>query len=674
MFNLLRNYLVLIIFASLNFISINVDGQVFKWAKTLGGSSMESANKMIWDKDGNILIVGEFRGTVDFDPGPGVHNLVSAGYSDIFLLKLDASGNYLWSYSFGSTGSDYAPKVKCDLSGNIYVVGAFTYQVDFDPGPNTFTLSSLGSNEDGFILKLSPSGSFIYAKSFGGSSYDFARAITFDSLNNAYITGSYLNQVDFDPGPSSYTLFSNGVDDIFILKLDSMGNFKWAKSIGSSGNDYGYDIKAVDGGLLISGSIALIVDMDPGPAVYNLTSGAFNSFIMKLDYAGSFMWAKVLFGASNDITTMETDKYGNIFTGVTFGGGTVDFDPGSGTQNVSVYTGNNAFLLKLNSSGNFVYVKQLIGRNNRSRDIKLDDSSNIYIAGTFDGTTDFDPGIASYSLSSVDTTELGDVFFLKLDSLGNFKWAKSIGGYSAENVSSILLDNAKNIIAVGSFTGTVDFNPPNNVTFSSTMSNISDVFLIKYAQPCSAPGSISMSNIGKYSGKMNWAAAPGITTYQVRYRVNGTTTWIYKNSSNPYKFLTGLQAGTSYQCQVRSKCSVSPITWSAWTAIVVFTTNPPLVNEQLSKEISSVDENPISLIAYPVPAINTINFELSGMRDGSASLTITNVLGQQVYVGNVESIDQFMETTIDISEFKKGIYFVKITNDSEDANTRIIVE
>jgi hypothetical protein len=99
-----------------------------------------------------------------------------------------------------------------------------------------------------------------------------------------------------------------------------------------------------------------------------------------------------------------------------------------------------------------------------------------------------------------------------------------------------------------------------------------------------------------------------------------------------------------------------------------------LVNEPLSKEISSVDENPISLIAYPVPAINTINFELSGMRDGSASLTITNVLGQQVFVGNVESIDQFMETTIDISEFKKGIYFVKITNESEDANTRIIVE
>ena len=665
------------IFISCCFIISAVEAQNFNWAKSQGGSSEDTPSKIVLDNNGNIVEVGQFNGTADVDPGPGIHNLVSAGGQDVFIVKLDASGNYLWSYNIGSSGGEVAGDVQCDGNGNIYITGWYSGQVDFDPGPNATVLSSFSGTQDLFILKLSSSGTFLFAKSIGGSGYDAGNNLTLDSLNNIYVSGNYLNTVDFDPGAGVANLSSNGIDDFFVLKLDSQGNFVWAKSFGGIGNEYAFDIRAGNGGVVVTGLINSITDMDPGPAVYNLTPSVFNSYVLKLSYSGNLIWAKLLFGnANNYITGLAFDHASNVLVCGHFGGGNVDFDPGPAVYTLSEFSGNqSSFVLKLDPSGNFLLAGKWSGNGNLyCNDIQSDDSSNYYVGGAFNGLADFNPGSGVYSLSSKDTTGKGDAYLMKLNAAGDFVWAKGIGGYEADELQSILVDGARNIYAAGKYRGSVDFDPPNNVNLSSVSPTLSDVFLLKYSQPCAAPSGLTISNIARYSAKMNWSAAAGVTQYQVRYRPTGTTTWLYKSSTNAYKFLTGLTAGTPYQCQVRSKCSISPLTWSEWIPKVSFTTSPPLADEVLQKDMQANGMSEISLDVFPVPAHDKISVQLTGMSDGTCSVTLINILGQPVYKGQFASADGYTEAELDIALLLPGIYFMEVSNQQETVSTRLLIE
>ncbi|MBK8619436.1 MAG: SBBP repeat-containing protein [Anaerolineales bacterium] len=100
---------------------------------------------------------------------------------------------------------------------------------DFDPSPDTAYLTSAGQ-QDIFISKLDSNGNYVWAKSMGGTDYDYANGISVDSSGNVYTTGTFLNTVDFDPGPNDANLSSVGWNDIFISKLDGSGNYVWARA------------------------------------------------------------------------------------------------------------------------------------------------------------------------------------------------------------------------------------------------------------------------------------------------------------------------------------------------------------------------------------------------------------------------------------------------------------
>ena len=167
---------------------------------------------------GEAIIIGDFSGTVDFDPGIGVSNLTSNGYRDVFIEKLDANGNFVWAKSMGGTLHDYGFSITSDALGNVYVTGYFLETVDFDPGPATFNLTSNGFT-DIFILRLDASGNFVWAKSVGGSAHDNGQSITTDASGNVYVTGWYSGSLDFDPDPTTFNLTSIGGSDVFVQKL-----------------------------------------------------------------------------------------------------------------------------------------------------------------------------------------------------------------------------------------------------------------------------------------------------------------------------------------------------------------------------------------------------------------------------------------------------------------------
>jgi len=288
-----------------------------------------------------------FRDTVDFNPGTGTFNLISKGITDIYIQKLDSTGNFLWAKQMGSTGWDECRSIVTDAKGSVYSTGFFSDTADFDPGIATFELISKG-DVDIYVQKLDSAGNFLWVEQMGGIERDWGLSLSVDTYGNVYSTGYFEDTVDFDPGVGTFNLTSNGFEDIYIQKLDSSGNFQWVKQIGGVYDDHGLSIIVDDSkNIYLTGLFIDSVDFDPGPNTFNLTTLSVSGYVQKLDSLGRFLWAKRIGGDNHPgrgISITYDSK--NIVIAGTFKG-TGDFDPGPDTFNL-VFQGNwDIYVLKL---------------------------------------------------------------------------------------------------------------------------------------------------------------------------------------------------------------------------------------------------------------------------------------------------------------------------------------
>src|SRR6185295_16852286 len=144
--------------------------------------------------------------------------------------------DFQWAYKDGGNGTDIGQGITVDASGNIYVTGNFQGTVDFDPGVAVSNLTATGG-DDIFISKSDAAGNFIWAKKIGGFGLDHSFEIVVDGSGNVYTVGDFEGTVDFDPGTGIFNLVSAGGQDAFISKLNSSGEFVWAKRMGASDDD-----------------------------------------------------------------------------------------------------------------------------------------------------------------------------------------------------------------------------------------------------------------------------------------------------------------------------------------------------------------------------------------------------------------------------------------------------
>ncbi|ARN77876.1 hypothetical protein BST97_07600 [Nonlabens spongiae] len=214
---------------------LNAQG-ILEWSHSIGGAFADEGFAIEADASGNVYVFGEFNFDVDFDPGAGVFNLNQGTGGKVFLLKLNAQGDFVWAKAIGGPfangGVEAGNSLKLDSSGNIYVNGSFDGTPDFDPGTGVVSITSNGS-EDIYVAKYDNNGGLIWVKGFGGAERDEAFFLDIDAAGNVYSTGRFRDVVDFDPGSGTSTLTSTGVYDVFVHKMDTNGNYQWSKSFGA---------------------------------------------------------------------------------------------------------------------------------------------------------------------------------------------------------------------------------------------------------------------------------------------------------------------------------------------------------------------------------------------------------------------------------------------------------
>jgi hypothetical protein len=354
------------------------------WARRPGGRSLAL------DPAGNVLVSGEYFGTVAF--GPTV--ATSAGGADIFLLKYDNAGTLLWSRQFGGTQDDNGSRVATDAAGNIYVAGDFRLSVAF----GTNTLTSAGGS-DFYLLKFDPSGALLWARQAGGAGNESNARVAVDAAGNALVTGAFQGTATF----GTNTLASLGGNDVFIAKFDPAGNVLWARRAGGSGDDLGNELTVGPAGsVFVAGEFTGVA----GFGTTNLNGlGGTDAFVAQYDAAGALVRLWHVGSAGEDRARgVGVDAAGNLHVHGEFTG-TLTY---RGLPVTSIGGGRDLFVLKTDGAGNPIWLKRAGGAGaDISGNLALAPNGDVLLTGATVGNAGFDNlALASAGGSDVYLTKI----------------------------------------------------------------------------------------------------------------------------------------------------------------------------------------------------------------------------------------------------------------------------
>ncbi len=378
------------------------------WSVSAGGLQDDEVMSIALDNNNNVYVTGRFSGTVDFDPGASTDSHTSNGGADIFLLKLNNNGGYVWSITLGGTSDDQGNSIAFGSSFNsVTLCGTFnSAAVDFDPGAGTQIINS-SSFSKGFLASYDAgNGSYQWAFEFGGSGTAHVSQLCNDASGDLYVTGDYSGtNIDFDPGTGTALFTSAGSIDIFIAKYNSAGIYQWSHSLGSSGGDLGASITCDNNGYVYAGGYfnSATVDFDPGGGTVNLsTNGVQDLYLTKYSSSGIFQWAFSIGGTNSEVTQdITTDAAGNVFITGSWGD-VVDFDPGGGIFTLTGASTSDAFLAQYNANGNFIDAISFGGTGYEfGIGVTVIPSGKVAVTGFFStDSIDFNPGAGSSFLAN----------------------------------------------------------------------------------------------------------------------------------------------------------------------------------------------------------------------------------------------------------------------------------
>ncbi|MGV9011378.1 MAG: T9SS type A sorting domain-containing protein [Flavobacteriales bacterium] len=286
----------------------------------------------------------------------------------------------------------------------------------------------------------------------GSPVYEEARGIVAGPNGNVYITGEFSDTVDFDPGPGTYELISQGYTDAFVACYANNGEFKWAIGMGGALDSQGYGITITpDGRVLATGIFNGSIDLDPGPGTLNKVSGGFyDVYLCSFDLEGNLQWGMTIGGPYNEETrSVSSDEEGNAYI-VGEISGAFDADPGPGVTMVDSHGSFDGMVAKYSPTGALVWAQAIGGAgDDRAYDVAVNGGSNVYITGYFADSVDFDAGPDVHSYFAPNTWSNG--FLLCLQQDGTFQWAANMGGDGTDSGRGVAIGPDGNVVVTGRF-------------------------------------------------------------------------------------------------------------------------------------------------------------------------------------------------------------------------------
>lgn len=416
-----------------------------EWAHLIGGALTDQSHGIALDSENNVYVCGEFRGTVDFNPGPSQDLFVSSGESDGFITKYSSTGDYLWTKTYGGSAYEVINSI-CIYDTKLFIGGSFSSQnFGLTTGPLSYQMPTSGGY-DGLLIEMTTDGMFTSAKQVGGLGNDEITSMRIDSAGDLYVAGSYSAVADLDPSNGVDLHSSLGLTDAFVLKMTENGQFLWASTAGGMFKDMASDVAVTeDGGVVIAGGFQSVVDFNPSSSVLNLTStGGYDCFLQKLDGDGNLIWAKTFGGLANDIINdIVIDSNGELTLSGSFEE-EADLNPGPQQYNVISNGLSDGYILRLDHNGEFVW-SETIGNSDQDsyNSGYVDSNGDMYFTGFFNADVDFEPGI---EISTLSSEGLSDAFIQKLQmcssvvttqqvtACGSFVWLD--GSYYEESTNT----------------------------------------------------------------------------------------------------------------------------------------------------------------------------------------------------------------------------------------------
>ncbi len=335
---------------------VNSDGS-YGWTKRIGTTGRDVGWDIVVDGNGNAYVTGGFGGAnVNFAQDWGITdnktNAGGAGVWDIFITKINLDGSYGWTKIIGALSTDVGRGVGVDNSGNIYVTGHFGGTVNFAQDWSGTDNKASAGGQDIFITKVNSGGGYEWTKTIGGLSNDWSVSAVIDSSGNAYVTGKYMNTVNFAQdwsGTDNKT--AAGDKDVFIAKVNSDGSYGWTKKIGAIGIDDFFHISVdINSNGYVIGEFENTVNFaqDWSGTDNKTAAGGKDVFITKVNSDGSYGWTKTMGGTEDDYGFgVAVDNSINVYvTG--FFGSTVNFaQDWSGTDNKTSAGSVDTFITKI---------------------------------------------------------------------------------------------------------------------------------------------------------------------------------------------------------------------------------------------------------------------------------------------------------------------------------------
>ncbi len=593
------------------------------------------------DHSNNIIVTGTFDvDSLDMDPSQNqTYYLQKGNYAKAsFLLKLDASGNFIWAIAQGGNELNYND-VKTDLSGNIYALAYF--KSSFDNNPNQSISSTTNpmtiGKKDLFIQKISSTGQQEWYRTVRATDNVEGNALALNSAYDVIIAGYFINGVDFDPGPGYVYLNPTRIENKgFVLTLDSVGIFQ---------------------------------------------------SVLRTEGAGTAMFSDIILDGDD-----------NIYLAGNYGGKT-DFDPGVGVSSSRATVSEGHFVEKLSSNGVFEWVHPYEtyqdATENQALRLAIDKQKNVHVAGYFrQGSINLEPLVTNGAILQNNSFS-ADGFIVKHDSTGALTWAYGFGSNQWDRILALMVDSIGNTYVSGYFNGTISFDPYNS-NITRPCQGPGDIFQLKFGScPPVKDSTIVTEDCNRYIDKWGYVHKKDTTFIDTAYVENTCDSTVVTRIVN----IDGLPANVKVTGLRRMEWDFpNPVLGDYWFTWIDCSNDSVLINRSYSAytfhssydgyftlaltdidtkctdtsacvyvNAISVPENSLSkLQVYPNPTTGLLYFE-NANREGEPEVQLMDIRGRVL-------IKQKIQSELDISHLPKGTYLVQVKQGSWTTVKRLVKE